>query len=286
MSLSSLQLDAFLAVCRERSFSKAAKSLAVTQSALSQRVSALESQLGQSLLIRDREGLRLTDVGERLLRYCVAREALEAEAVQSLVSETGLAGSLRVAGYSSVVRSVLVPALAPLLRDHPDVRVEFLSREMSELPEMLLRGETDYVVLDHVWRRAGVESLPLGEETNVLVESAEHSERYAYFLDHDSADATTERLLRKEGLQLDPSRRCYLDDVYGILDGVALGLGRAAVSIHLIPERFPVRLVPGHSALKNPVVLHHLSRPYYSALHKQVVGSLERRCRTFLAEKK
>ncbi|MEZ4751030.1 MAG: LysR family transcriptional regulator [Bdellovibrionota bacterium] len=286
MSLSSLQLDAFLAVCRERSFSKAAKRLAVTQSALSQRVTALEGQLEQSLLIRDREGLRLTDAGERLLRYCLARETLEAEALHSLSAESALAGSIRVAGYSSVVRSVLMPALSPLLRANAGLRLELLSREIAELPEMLQRGETDYVVLDHVWRRAGVESLVLGEEENVLIESAEHDERSTYFLDHDADDATTEKLLRRERRQLDPAHRCYLDDIYGISDGVAQGLGRAVVSSHLIPEDFPVRRTPGFKTLKNPVVLHYLSQPYYSELHQKVLETLEQSCSAHLGEKK
>ncbi|MCB9253286.1 MAG: LysR family transcriptional regulator [Bdellovibrionaceae bacterium] len=286
MSLSSLQLDAFLAVCRERSFSKAARRLSLTQSALSQRVTALEGQLEQSLLIRDREGVRLTDAGERLLRYCLAREVLETEALHSLGAEAALAGSVRVAGYSSIVRSVLMPALAPLLRSHPEVRVELLSREMADLPEMLHRGETDYVVLDHVWQRAGVESVDLGEEKNVLIESTRYSERSTFFLDHDADDATTERLLRSRSDQLDPSRRSYLDDVYGVLDGVALGLGRAVVSSHLIPDGLPVKRVHGYGVLKNPVVLHFLAQPYYSELHQQVLACLEIGCKSRLAEKK
>ena len=67
MSLPSNRLDAFVAVARTQHFSRAAEGLFITQSALSQRVKQLEDFLGVTLFIRDREGARLTEKGERLL---------------------------------------------------------------------------------------------------------------------------------------------------------------------------------------------------------------------------
>lgn len=284
MSLSSNQLDAFLAVCREHGFSKAAQRLHITQSALSQRVAALESQLEQSLLVRDRAGVRLTEAGERLLRYCQAREALESEALSALQAGEGaaMAGTVRVAGFSSVVRSVLMPCLAPLLRDHPRIRLEMFSREVTELPQLLLRGEAEYVVLDKIWERAGVEHLELGRESNVLVESSRYKSRHHFLLDHDADDSTSEKYFRGQKPSIPLPMRCYLDDVYGILDGVEMGLGRAVVSKHLIKKEMQIRIVRDLPAMKNPVVLHYLTQPYYTRTHQIVIETLSRRAKTYL----
>src|SRR5688572_11451408 len=124
MGLSSLQLDAFFAAARALNFSQAAQDLHITQSALSQRIKALEDDLDLTLFTRMPRGVQLTDAGQRVLRYCQARFAMEAELVEQLASKSqrGFGGMLRIAGYSSVVRSILLPALAPLLRDNPNVQ--------------------------------------------------------------------------------------------------------------------------------------------------------------------
>ena len=152
MSLSALQLDAFHAVARHGSFSRAAKELHVTQSALSQRIKKLEEELGQLLFLRGAGGLALTDAGTRLLRYCQTRAALEADIVAELVpgSSSTLAGLVRIAGYSSVMRSLVLPSIAPLFRAHPKLHAELRIREMVELESMLVRAAADFVLLDHV----------------------------------------------------------------------------------------------------------------------------------------
>ncbi|HEU4537719.1 MAG TPA: LysR family transcriptional regulator, partial [Polyangiaceae bacterium] len=121
MNLASHRLEAFHAVARARSFSKAARELCVTQPALSQRVRLLEGELGQALFSRGPGGAELTEAGRRLMLYCEAQRALEDELVDDLAPATraGFGGSVRVAGYSSIVRSAVLPALAPLFREHP-----------------------------------------------------------------------------------------------------------------------------------------------------------------------
>ncbi len=84
MSLSSLHLDAFFAAAQSLNFSRAARDLHITQSALSQRVKALEEDLGLTLFVRLPRGVQLTEAGERLLRYCQARSSLESELIEHL----------------------------------------------------------------------------------------------------------------------------------------------------------------------------------------------------------
>ena len=79
MSLSSLYLEAFLAVARHRSFTKAAAALRLTQSALSQRIAALEADLETTLFVRAKKSIELTEIGFHLLRHSQIRESLDSE---------------------------------------------------------------------------------------------------------------------------------------------------------------------------------------------------------------
>lgn len=277
MSLSALQLDAFHAVARHGSFSRAAKELHVTQSALSQRIKKLEEELGQLLFVRGAGGLTLTDAGTRLLRYCQTRAALEADVVAELApsGSPSLVGTVRIAGYSSVVRSLVLPAIAPVFRAHPKLNCEIKVREMTELESMLARAAADYVLLDHVLEREGLEHVLLGEEELVLVESTRHQERAEVYLDHDPDDETTMRFLRRGRAQAARIQRSFLDNIYGLIEGVELGMGRAVIPRHLLQAGMQLKIVPGHKAIRTPVVLHHWKQPAYSRVHEAVLSSLK-----------
>ncbi|MCB0394574.1 MAG: LysR family transcriptional regulator, partial [Bdellovibrionales bacterium] len=148
MSLSSLYLDAFYACAQCGHFTKAASELHITQSALSQRISKLESELGTSLFVRLSTGIRLTPAGESLLQYCRAKERLEQESLDQIkgTNPNELTGVIRIGGFSSVMRSIILPSLAPLLRKNPGLKFQMISKEMNELPNLLRRGEIDYMI--------------------------------------------------------------------------------------------------------------------------------------------
>jgi DNA-binding transcriptional LysR family regulator len=270
MSLPSPQLDAFLAVARGLSFSGAARGLRITQSALSQRIGKLEEELGTALFVRAAKGVTITEAGQRLLRYCQLKESLESEVLQDLRAAPGgeLGGIVRIAAYSSVLRSVVLPSLGSWLRRHPGVQCHFFSREMSELPGFLRRGEADFVVMDEKLPSTELESIILGEERYVEIMSRDHPASRTY-LDHDPNDTLTERLLGRK-----PESRSYLDEIYAILDGVEAGLGRALVPRHLIRPgaRLRVRALRGAGAV--PVVLHYRRQPYYTKLQQAVIDRL------------
>ncbi len=201
MSISSLYLDAFFAVAKTKGFSSAAKELNVTQSALSQRIKNLEDELGLTLFIRTPTGATLTEQGERLLRYCQTRDSIEEELIQDLnVSKAfELTGTIKLAGYSSVLRSVLIPALRPLLEKHPNILCEFISTNMSELPGLLQRAEVDFIVMDYRLERSNIQTEILGHEKYVVIESKKVSNRNEIFLDNDAGDRATEMFFKYQG---------------------------------------------------------------------------------------
>jgi DNA-binding transcriptional LysR family regulator len=281
-SISSLHLDAFFAVAQTRNFSKAAEKLHVTQSALSQRILNLESELEATLFIRDRSGVQLTEPGEELLRYCQSRSALEQEFLSTLKSKTGLlGGEVRIGGFSSIMRSVILPALAPLLRENPDIRLNLLTRELRELPDMMKRGEIDFMVLDQKLDKEGLKAIELGFEENVLVQ-AKGLDVPEVYLDHDEQDEVTRRYLKLAGKSLKSFQRRYLDDVYGLLDGARLGVGRAVLPRHLIQEIKDLRIMNAGTVLRIPIVLHMHDQPYYPKLHQAVMKALSKNCAKIL----
>lgn len=277
MSLPAHELDAFVAVARTGSFSAAAAQLHVTQPALSQRIQSLERALSLTLFVRDRKGLRVTEPGFRLLRYCEVKDRLEAEVLAGLKGPaTGpLGGTVRLAGYSSILRSVLLPALAPLLSANPDVQFELVCRQTRELPGALERGEVDYIVLDRVIERASLERHVLGHERYVAVAKRGAPDVY---LDHDPEDRVTEHYFKLQGDPRAAARRAFVGDVDGILVGVALGLGRGVVPRHLVPRRPPYAVEEPRRPVEFPVVLHHFRQPHYTRLHAALVETLVRGC--------
>jgi|SRR5918994_3876247 DNA-binding transcriptional LysR family regulator len=124
------QLDDLLAlvvVGRERSFTRAAAKLGVSQSALSHTVRALEARLGIRLLTRTTRSVSPTEAGERLIRTIgprVEEIELELEAVTELREKP--AGTFRVTAGDHAVNTILWPKLAKLLPKYPDIKVEFV----------------------------------------------------------------------------------------------------------------------------------------------------------------
>jgi DNA-binding transcriptional LysR family regulator len=273
MALDSNQLEAFYAVSSNGNFTKAAGQLGITQSALSQRILNLEDALGTTLFIRDRAGLRLTEVAQNLLRFCRLKNDLESEFLSDIKTADSIAGVLRIGGFSSVMRSVVLPALAPMLKKFNQVQLQIHTVEMQELLPLLKSGEVDFIISDLRYEREELESRELGTETNVLIEEKKYSGPDIY-LDHDEKDPTTINYLRLTKAKLTQPRRHYLDDIYGLIEGVKIGLGRAVVPAHLIRNEKTLRVLRPKETLDVQVYLHYFKQPFYSKFHQLVVKEL------------
>ncbi|QJW85913.1 LysR family transcriptional regulator [Ramlibacter terrae] len=116
----------FVAVAREGSFTRAAATLGVTQSALSQSIRGLEERLQIRLLTRTTRSVSTTAAGERLMRAIGHRfDEIESELAALTELREKPAGTVRITCGDHVLRSVLLPKLVPLLRDYPDISLEF-----------------------------------------------------------------------------------------------------------------------------------------------------------------
>ncbi|WP_282387162.1 MULTISPECIES: LysR family transcriptional regulator [unclassified Pseudomonas] len=119
-------LLAFVTVARSGSFTRAAVQLGVTQSAVSQVVSALEARLKIRLLTRTTRSVSLTAAGERLLHTVGHRfDEIEAELDALTELRDRPAGTVRITCGDNIIKTTLLPKLTPLLLQYPDIKVEF-----------------------------------------------------------------------------------------------------------------------------------------------------------------
>ncbi|HBP41242.1 MAG: LysR family transcriptional regulator [Vreelandella alkaliphila] len=118
-------LQAFLAVARDQSFTKAAAKLGVTPSALSHRMKSLEQRLGLRLLARTTRNVAPTEAGERLIQSLTPlfdQIAMEVEALGELRDKP--AGTIRISCTDDQIALCLRPKMAEFLENYPDVTIE------------------------------------------------------------------------------------------------------------------------------------------------------------------
>jgi DNA-binding transcriptional LysR family regulator len=120
-------LAAFVVVARERSFTRAAGKLGVTQSTLSHTIRRLEAGLGLRLLARTTRSVAPTHAGERLLRTVgPALEEIDARLASLSELRDKPAGLIRITTAGNAAETCLLPALARLLPQYPDIKVEIV----------------------------------------------------------------------------------------------------------------------------------------------------------------
>ncbi len=117
----------FLAVAKERSFTRAAAQLGLSQSALSQTIRGLEERLGLRLLTRTTRSVSPTEADERLLHALGPRfEEIYAELAALSELREKPAGTIRITATDYAVDTILWPKLTKFLRQYPDIKVEII----------------------------------------------------------------------------------------------------------------------------------------------------------------
>lgn len=276
MSLPSLFLDAFVEVCRTRHFSNAAKNLFITQSALTQRIQKLEEEIHTKLFVRNRSQVSLTEAGEQLLKYCRIKDSIESEFLSQINSRhQGSVGRVRIAGYSTVMRSIILPSLKGLFKSTIRLNLESQIKELRDIPQLLRDGAADFIILDHPLEDPGIISKLLGYEKYVHVESAQATTQEGTYLNHDSSDQMTFEYFKKHGLELPAHfNRSYLDEIYSVIDGVAHGFGRSILPEHLIKNDTRIRILNPDKFLKIPVYLVYFEDFIQTTLNQQLIEIL------------
>ena len=255
MKITSPLIHAFLEICRSRSLTLAAKQLGLSQPALSLRLKSLEDLVEETLLLRQRDGVVLTEAGERFLRFAETIEGLEHECLADLRHDEALKGSLRIGTFSTIGRSLVLPAIAQVMREHEHLQLNYSMKEIRELPGLLHTGEMDIIFLDYPLGREGVENQLLGHEKYVMITGADHPKAPEVYLNHDESDMMSFRYWESLGEPRKTLQRRFLDEIYHVIDGVAAGIGVSVLPRHLIENDERIRILKPRQIYESPVYM-------------------------------
>jgi LysR family nitrogen assimilation transcriptional regulator len=169
-TISLRQIRAVIAVCEERSFTRAAARENATQSGISQHIAAVERALGVALFERSTTGVTPTAAGTRYYRRCVdAVGALEAAGEEMRTLAGRVSGPLRVGLMPTFTRAALAPALKDYVRQHPDVTLRIVEGYSGVLTDMVLAEELDFAVVPGFEGRTGLKSRLLARDREMLL---------------------------------------------------------------------------------------------------------------------
>lgn len=168
------QLEAFLQVAAQRSFSRAAEVLRLTQPSVTARIQSLERDLGETLFERNGRGVSLTEAGVAFMPH--AQRVLKAlqdgrDAIQ-LVQQVEL-GTLRLAAAPTIGTYVLPGLLKEFRARYPGIEVSVRTEYSDQIVQMVLADEVQ-VGLERAISHADVVTVPLYEDEVVLVASPQH----------------------------------------------------------------------------------------------------------------
>jgi predicted ATPase/DNA-binding transcriptional LysR family regulator len=164
------RLRAFAAVARQRSFSRAAEELYVSQPAVSKHVASLEAELGKQLVVRDRKALTLTPAGEVLAEYVLRAEALLATARRSLATgEDSETGTLSLAASDTPGTYLLPSLLAHFHARHPAVELDFQVETAAAAMELVRTHRVELSILAGLTVPPELDSEPLVADDVVLI---------------------------------------------------------------------------------------------------------------------
>ena len=165
---------AFAAAAETGSFSRAADKLNYSPSGVSQLITALETDLGLSLLNRTRRGVSLSQAGEALLPAVLALLRQE-ERIEQLSSELNglMTGEIRIATYSSISSHWLPKVIKEYQRDYPNVKIHLMEGIREEILQWLKESRADIAFLSAV-EGSDYEWIPLADDPMIAVLPKDH----------------------------------------------------------------------------------------------------------------
>ena len=263
------QLRNFVAVAEEGNISRAAKRKFLTQPALSRQIKVLEEEIGQPLLERQAHSVRLTPVGEALLRE--ARELLHhADEALGRVRVAGRGVRLRVGYAPSLATGLLSAAVESFSQTHPNARVELFDLSTAEMLAGLESDKLDVALsvgqqrqtrglkwtplLRATWRLAVNQNHPLAAQSRVTPAEVAR-EPLLVFCQRDYPEYLDIIIGWLRGHRQQPRIAGEYDGVDSLLAGVESGLGVAIITLrtaHLTPERVQLKTL---SAAPEPLCI-------------------------------
>jgi DNA-binding transcriptional LysR family regulator len=168
------QLEVFLAVARERRFSRAADKLFRTQSAVSQTIRKLEDELGEALFDRSSRDGVLTDAGKVLYEYAEKLINLRSEATESLSDLRELQAGKLVIAANELTVLYLLPLLAEFRRLHSMIKITVDRALGSRIPDDILQHSVEFGILSYDPQEPNLHSIVVYHDELVFVVPPTH----------------------------------------------------------------------------------------------------------------
>jgi LysR family transcriptional regulator, chromosome initiation inhibitor len=286
MSLLSPNLEAFVAIVKNKTVNGAAREIGLTQTAITQRIRALESMLSTTLFTRSRKGMLMTQEGESLLRYCQAALDLEGETLAKIQGIAKLA-EIRVAitGPTSVMTSRIIPQCLEVIRVHPQLVMTFEVSDIERRAEALRTGQVQFAIVPPEQVANEMESKRLKPEQYILVGPKSWRKRDLRdivreepIIDFDPTDSMSFSYLKKFKLHHLVGRdRHFVNNNESLIEmfkqGIGYGVLTKEVAAPHLKDGALIELNPG-SVFENYLALAWYPRPqrpsYFSALIKVI----------------
>jgi DNA-binding transcriptional LysR family regulator len=170
------QLEVFLAVAAEKSFSRAGQKLGRTQPAISSAVKLLEDELGEPLFDRLGKSVRLTASGELLSDYAGRLLRLREEATLALGELRGLSrGTLRLGANETTCLYLLPDVLAAFKGAYPQVQVDIHRAITRQITERVIEGTLDFGIVTLPIKNPRLEAITIHKDEMALIVSPSHA---------------------------------------------------------------------------------------------------------------
>lgn len=209
-------LEAFMAVAKHKSVHAGARAIHISQTAMTQRILALEQKLKITLFIRTRQGMQLTSEGEKLLRYCHVVADYSKETLDN-IANAGMEHiqRVRISGPSSIMVSRIIPHCLPLMHQFPMLYITFDVNDTDDVITHLRCGTSQFAILNPEDVTRDMSSKAIHPEEYLLVCTSQWKGRKLVdilkterIIDFDEADKTTLNYLKQYDLikQAQPDR--------------------------------------------------------------------------------
>lgn len=139
----------FYAVAETRSFSNASDVLHISQPAVSHAVKELEDNLNTKLFIRERNGVVLTDDGERLMHYLQKAFTNIVKAEKAIVEKEDVTVLVKIGIYTHISSLMIPKIIKEFKKTHPNVKFSIFQSTNRDMTEMLRRRDLDFVVMQY-----------------------------------------------------------------------------------------------------------------------------------------
>ena len=283
------QLEHFLAVVEERSFTRAAERVSLTQPAVSLSIKRLEEEVGGPLFARDVHDLSLTEAGRVLASYARRMIQIRDDATREMAQLGSMtAGSLTIAAHEAAAVYLLPSALRSYVRKFPEIKVGIYRSRLEEIPRQVMDRQVDVGFVKEAPTFHELQSVEVHSDEMVCIASPKHplasrprltvqDVSREQFVLHHLCNATADRILR---MFEQHSTRCRvvaeLWSFENIKEFVRQEVGLAIVPGVTVREELRtgtlVQLPLGELAMPRRTLMIYRDQGYMSEAARELIG--------------